>query len=86
MIQFIKKIGPGEMCPRFYGLYGYEWITNRHKVAIMPFNVPMAITLYCWQLMRNLWIPVCVNRHDAYRQGRQEGYKEAQWRNSAKTD
>lgn len=71
-MKFIKKVGPGEMLPAWYGIAWRNWLDNSATCLPVGFNLVAAMLLGMWIFIRHGGRALPMEQRAAYDQGRRD--------------
>lgn len=70
--MIIKRLDSGDACPPGYAVFAYDYQRREVLVAIYGINLLLGLALAFWFFTRNCWREICLNRWDAYEQGKHD--------------
>jgi hypothetical protein len=68
-MNMAKRINPGALLPRFYGIAWRDYATDQAVCLPVPLNAIGAMLRSCWITLRSGWRAVQMNPRDAFLQG-----------------
>lgn len=74
-MTFIKKIGAGEMIPRWYGVAWADWSSDKAVCLPVGLNVIVAVMAEIWAAVKTPRCAPYVRASHAYSRGYADGWR-----------